>query len=171
MTDTLSAAALDTVTTMAFGRKVLMVGTNYGQDVLALAQAAQVVAAFTLPRGENIAEEISKTSHLRQALIERRLAGNIVLHSVPWDQGLEMYLVDEFDLAVVNPGALGEDHPGELISHVIQFTESLIVIEPSGGTLWEETTTAVADWGMICSGDGAIIVARPMPTEPAVRRD
>lgn len=171
MSEVLSPAALDTVTTMAFGRKVLMIGTDYGQDVLSLAQAAQVLVVMSLPRGEDVTEDITRTALLKHKLEERSMTGHVLFCSVPWDQATAVYLVDQFDLAVVNPHALGEDAPGELINHVVQFAESIIVIEAPGRQLWDTVTDAVRDQGMICSGDGAIIVARPMPTEPAVRRD
>lgn len=171
MSEVLSPAALDTVTTMAFGRKVLMIGTDYGQDVLSLAQAAQVLVVMSLPRGEEITEDITRTALLKHKLDERHLTGHVLFCSVPWDQATAVFVVDQFDLAVVNPHALGEDAPGELINHVVQFAESLVVIEAPGRNYWDIVTDAVRDQGMICSGDGSIIVARPMPTEPAVRRD
>lgn len=171
MSEVLSPAALDTVTTMAFGRKVLMIGTNFGQDMLSLAGSAQVLCAFTLPREGDFAEAVGKTAHLREQLHTRRLGSHVLLYSVPWDQGLSVHLVDDFDLAVINPGALGEDDPGELIRHVVQFADTLIVIEPSGNTWWEQVTLAVNGMGMLCSGDGQIIVARPVPTQPVVRQD
>lgn len=171
MSEVLSPAALDTVTTMAFGRKVLMIGSDFGQDVLTLAQAAQVLIVMPLPRGDEITEHITKTAYLKHALEERRLAGHVLFHSVPWDQATGTYLVDQFDLVVVNPHAIDEDDPAQLINHVVQFAETIIVIEAPGRQLWDTVTDAVRDQGMICSGDGAIIVARPMPTEPVVRQD
>lgn len=171
MSDVLSTAATDTITTMAFGRKVLMIGTEYGQDILALANSAQVLVAMTLPRGDGLMEAIPRTTRLHQALAERRLGTHVLLHAVPWDQALAVYLVDQYDLAVINPHALGEDAPGELIATAAQYAESIIVIETPGRNLWDVVTAAVAGSGMLCSGDGSIIVARPMPVEPTVRRD
>lgn len=171
MTETLPAATLDTVATMAFGRKVLMVGTEYGQDVLTLALSAQILVVMSLPRTDEITEDITRTATLKAALEERQLTGHVLFHSVPWDRATEGYLVDQFDLAVVNPHALGEDAPGELVNHVAQFAESIIVREAPGRNYWDIVTGAVHGQGMTCTSDGSIIIARPAPTEPIVRQD
>lgn len=171
MTEILPAASQDTVTTLAFGRKVLMIGTGYGQDFLALANSAQILAAFTLPAGGNAMQDIGRTAALAQQLAARGQATHVLLHSVDWREGLGTYLVDQFDLAVLNPHALGEDDPRELIAAALQYAGSLVVVEPPGANLWDVVTGIAREHSLMCTADGSVIVARPMPTEPKITRE
>lgn len=171
MSDTMPLASRDTITTMAFGRKVLMLGTDFGQDVLSLAGAAHTLVLFSVPDSEAASEYVVHTGTLGEHLRERGKHTNVVLHTAGWREILPGYLGGQFDMVVLNPGALGEDDAAQLVNLACQFADTVVVIEPSGRTLWDEVTAVTGPNGLTCSGDGAIIVARPVPTEPVVRQD
>jgi hypothetical protein len=161
----------DTLTALAFNRKVLMVGVADGQDVMTLAQTAAITAVYASVDSADLGRQLSVIDRIDGLAIERGLSGKILLHDVTALLGITQYHPGAFDLVVFNPAAAGSEDAAADLEQLAGYGRDLVVIDGPDLPLWDQVTSVTAPRGLQAVGYGQIIVARPLPAAPTVRRD
>jgi hypothetical protein len=161
----------DTVNTLCFDRKVLLVGVADGNDVIALAQAGLVVAVYIDVAGPDVAVNLTKINMVKEMLASRGLASRVLVHAVPAMLGITQYATDQFDVAVYNPGICADPEPHLTVAQLAQYAPKVIVVGERIPELWDVACSALVPGQYTASSDGnAIFITTGIP-EPIVRND
>lgn len=167
----LPPATWDTVTTLAFDRKVLVVGPADGNDVVSLARTALVVCVYMSSATADIGRQLHRTQELDQMLTDKKLGHRVILHAVPAILGITQYHTGQFDLVLFNPEAAGDDDPGGTIAQLAEYAKRLVIAGSDLHHLWYETTSHLPENGYSASCDGSAIFVSMGTPEPIERRD
>lgn len=165
------ATSWDTLATVCFDRKVLMIGIDGGRDVLNVAQTSLIVAAYAGVATADLGKHLSIIDKVDGMLLDSGLTRRVLLHDVVALLGITQYHPGAFDVAVFNPRAAGSEDVGADLEMIANYARDLVVIDEPGLSLWDEVTAVTAARHLVASSDGQLIVARPASAEPIVRRD
>ncbi|HEX3513848.1 MAG TPA: hypothetical protein VHT26_07605 [Trebonia sp.] len=171
MTLTLPVTSWDTLATICFNRKVLMVGVEGASEVITIAQVATITAVYAGVNPADLGRDMSVIEHVASCVDDAHLAGRVLLHNVIAPLGITQYRPGTFDVAIFNPAAARSDTVGEDLEMIANYARDLAVICALDQPLWEEITAVTQPRGLMATGYDCLVVARPMPTEPIVRQD
>lgn len=161
----------DTINTLCFNRKVLLVGVADGNDVVALAQTAMIVAVYVSVGGPDLGIDMAKIVELHHTLTTRDLGPRVLLHSVPSLLGITQYHIEQFDVAVYNPGACRDPDPAGTAAQLAVYAKRLIVVGDAIGELWDVILPALPQGGYTASSDGNSIFVTLGAPESIMRTD
>lgn len=171
MTLILPVTSWDTLATVCFNRKVLIVGIDDSAPVITLAQVATITAVYARTSTADLGRHLSVIERTASFVADAGLAGRVLLHNVVAPLGITQYRPGTFDVAVFDPRAAGSDDPEVDLAMIAEYARDLAVVGDVSQELWDQVTQVTRDRGLIATGHDGLIVARPMPTEPVVRRD
>jgi hypothetical protein len=161
----------DTINTLCFDRKVLLVGVADGNDVVALAQAGLVVVVYLDISGIDIGVSLSKLATVKDMLAARGLASRVVLHQVPAMLGITQYAEGQFDVVVYNPGVCADPEPHLTVAQLSLCAPKVIVVGEKIPELWDVAASALRPGTYTASSDGSAIFITMGKPEPIVRQD
>lgn len=161
----------DTINTLCFNRKVLLVGVADGNDVVALAQTAMICAVYAEVDNGDIGVLCTKVREVQELVAARELGSRVLLHSVPSLLGITQYALDQFDVVVYNPGACRDPDPAGTAAMIANYTKRLIVVGDAIGDLWDVILPALPQGKYTASSDGNGIFVTLAAPEPIVRMD
>ena len=161
----------DTVNTLCFDRKVLLVGIADGNDVIALAQSALIVAVYPSVTASNLGADLTKIADTQAMLARRGLHRRVLMHAVPSILGITQYQAGQFDVAIYNPGTGGDPEPGATAAQIANYADKLIVVGENIPEMWNAVVDTLPAGSFTASSDGhAIFVTMGAPV-PTVRQD
>lgn len=156
----------DTINTMCFNRKALVVGVGDGSEVISVAQSAAITAVYVSSDSAGLGRQLSTVAMLDDLLTTAHLTSRVLLHGVCALLGITQYHTGQFDVVIYNPDTAGSDQiEGDLVM-LANAAASLVVIDDPNDSRWDTVTAALAGTDRQCMGDGAIIWATPMPAAP-----
>ena len=161
----------DTVNTLCFDRKVLLVGVADGNDVVALAQAAMVVAVYVEVTLSDFQAGAAKVADVKSMLESRSLRSRVLLHQVPSLLGITQYCEKQFDVAVYNPSACLDPEPGLTAAQIANYAHKLVVVGERIPELWDVVCAALPQGEFTASSDGSAIFVTLGAPEPIERTD
>lgn len=162
----LPMASWDTINTLCFNRKVLIVGVGDGNEVISVAQSAAITAVYVSADSADLGRQLSTVAMLDDLLTSAHLTSRVLLHAVCAMLGITQYHTGQFDVVIYNPDVAGGDGIEEMVAQLANYGASLVVIDDPADTRWGTVVAAVAGTNRQCMGDGAIIWATPMPAAP-----
>lgn len=158
----------DTINSLCFDRKVLQLGFHDGRDTVSIARSAHNVTVSGVTREETGEQAATHLGQLYTAVFNGGCGGHVIIHSATWQEATSVYCPDQFDVAVISPGALG----GELLDNYLLTAQAmatdLVVIEPHGADSWAAVTRLCPRPYWSTTKSGRVVVSRNVTaTNPA----
>lgn len=161
----------DTINTLVFNRKVLMVGVADGADAIALAQTAMVLAIYVDTDGLDVSLHMHKVQDVATLLVQHELNSRVLLHSVCALLGITQYAEGQFDVVVYNPSACRDNDPGHTAAMLANYAKRIVVVGDAIPDLWDVITHALPPGQYTASSDHSAIFVTMGAPEPIVRTD
>lgn len=159
---TLPVEDWDSLTSLCFDRKVLQLGVADGQDTAQLARSAHVVVAMGRTPDHSVDDTVAVMAGIMRATVDNRTARNVLVHQETWREALGTYSIDQFDLAVVNPEALGGGVVDDYLVGVGPFADHVVLIEAANTNSWAAMRRLFPQPGWSLTRSGRLLLARDL---------
>lgn len=145
---------------LAFHGSVLQLGYDDGQDTVKLARVAHHLTVIGTPQGAVGTDEELRLASLRNAVWSAGVYRHLTLCRAPWMESLGIFAPQQFDVAVVNPSALGWELLDTLVSPVLNAATHMALIESPGWNSWQAVSRICPEPYFSVTKSGPLIVAK-----------
>jgi hypothetical protein len=150
----------ENIAALAFDQNVLQLGYDQYPLAVNLARVAHHVTVVGTPLSHDPATEEMRLTNLRNTLFTSGVYRHATVCGSPWMDCLGMFLRQQFDLAVVDPAALGWDLIETILVPVLDQATNVVMVEPPGWNSWQAVARVCPEQYFSIDREGRLIVVR-----------
>jgi hypothetical protein len=150
----------DTLATLAFNRKVLMVGADGKLNPITLAQVARIVVVIADTGSGVYDTEAEHRAAIARQLRETGQDGQVIFHILPLEEAAGTFEEKQFDLAVINPAAAGFANIEGPVAECDRLAKTVVVLDDGTPDLYERVCIPLRSRPGVVTRDNALIIAR-----------
>lgn len=157
----------ETLCHLVKGRRVIQAGIADGFDTVNLARAAAVVVTVPAGDGGELEEIIEANAAVMRAASQYGVLDKVIRHQVLFTDAVQSYCPDVFDVAVINPMALGGELIDTYVSALVHKAEYVALIESPTSDSWQAMTRLCPRPQWSTTKSGRVIVSRHLQYVPS----